>query len=71
MDVADLTLDELLDLIRRAVDGRLAEFLGEDPDEGLEFREEFISEVRSRLASPAEAVPLEAARRRLVILSLR
>ena len=48
--VADLTVDELIQLIQEAVEQKLIEMLG-DPDEELELREG----IRARLRSSLEA----------------
>ena len=48
--VAELTVDELTQLVQEAVEQKLIEMLG-DPDEGLELREE----IRARLRSSLEA----------------
>lgn len=49
--VAELTVDELKQIIQDAVEQKLSEMLG-DPDEGLELREEI--EARLRRSSEAE-----------------
>ena len=48
--VADLTIDELRDLIRAVVIQTLSEMLG-DPDEGLELRDDFAEELLGSLAA--------------------
>ncbi len=50
-EVAELTVDELKQIIQEAVKQKLAEMLG-DPDEGLELREEI--KVRLRRSLEAE-----------------
>ena len=68
--VADLSVDELKDIVRETVTQTLREILS-DPDEGLELREDFTSELRRSLTAVqagAETVPAEevAARSGLV-----
>ena len=46
--VADLTIDEFRDLIRAVVIQTLSEML-DDPDEGLELRDDFTEELLSSL----------------------
>jgi len=46
--VAELTVDELKQIIQEAVEQKLAEMLG-DPDEGLELREEIKARLRRSL----------------------
>lgn len=61
--VADLTVDELRDLIKEVVTQTILEIFG-DPDEGLELREEIKDRLRHSLAAtqadgetrPAQAV---------------
>ena len=48
--VAELTVDELTQLVQEAVEQKLIEMLG-DPDEGLELREG----IRARLRGSLEA----------------
>lgn len=48
--VADLTLDELKELIKEVVTQALSEVLG-DPDEGLELRPEAADQPRRSLAA--------------------
>ena len=47
--VAELTVDELKQIIEEAVEQKLEEMLG-DPDEGLELREEIKARLRPSLA---------------------
>ena len=47
--VADLTIDEFRDLIRAVVIQTLSEMLN-DPDEGLELRDDFAEELLGSLA---------------------
>ena len=61
--VADLTTDELRDLIREVVTSTVAELLG-DPDQGLELRQDIKAALKRSVAAvkgggkttPAEAV---------------
>ena len=48
--VADLTIDEFRDLIRAVVIQTLSEMLN-DPDEGLELRDDFAEELLGSLAA--------------------
>ena len=48
--VADLTIDEFRDLVRAVVIQTLSEML-DDPDEGLELRDDFAEELRDSLAA--------------------
>ncbi len=48
--VADLTIDEFRDLIRAVVIQTLSEMLN-DPDEGLELRDDFAEEFLGSLAA--------------------
>ena len=50
--VADLTIDEFRDLIRAVVIQTLSEML-DDPDEGLELRDDFTEELQSSLSAVA------------------
>jgi hypothetical protein len=51
-NVKDLTIDELEGLIEQ----KILEVLG-DPDSGLELKEEFKRELRSRLENPSRRIP--------------
>lgn len=62
--VAELTIDEFRALIRETVTEVVAELL-DDPDEGLEFREEFVAEMERRLASNRTTIPLSEVAKRL------
>lgn len=57
MKVANLNLEELKALIKEAVKEEIEELL-EDPDRGLELREEFIDELNAALAAK-ERIPIE------------
>ena len=48
--VADLTIDEFRDLVRAVVIQTLSEML-DDPDEGLELRDDFAEELLGSLAA--------------------
>jgi hypothetical protein len=52
LKVADLTLDELKELIKGIVDDRLRELLG-DPDLGLQLGEAVRARLKASLASTA------------------
>ena len=54
--VAELTVDELRALIRETVTEVVAEML-DDPDDVLEFREEFVAEMERRLAGERKTIP--------------
>jgi hypothetical protein len=51
-NVKDLTIDELEGLIEQ----KILEVLG-DPDSGLELKEEFKRELKSRLENPSRRCP--------------
>lgn len=57
MKVANLNLEELKALIKEAVKEEIEELL-EDPDRGLELREEFIEELKAAIAAK-ERIPIE------------
>jgi hypothetical protein len=64
--VADMTQDELLALVRRAVQEALWEYEQEfDPDEGLEFRPEFAEQLRAYLRDRPKGKPADEVMRRL------
>ena len=48
--IADLTVDEFRDLVRAVVIQTLSEML-DDPDEGLELRDDFTEELQGSLAA--------------------
>ncbi len=65
--VADLTIQEFKELIREVVIETLAEVL-EDPDEGLELREDILQRLERSLAeveSGAKTIPAEEVAKRL------
>lgn len=47
--VSDLSVEELKDLIKQTVHETIDDMLG-DPDEGLEFKPEFVREVQESLS---------------------
>jgi hypothetical protein len=54
--VKDLTIEELRELVREAVQQTLFELLG-DPDAGLELREEIKQRLRRSFAAEDEGEP--------------
>ncbi|MCR4315147.1 MAG: hypothetical protein NUW37_02230 [Planctomycetes bacterium] len=64
MKLADMSADELKELIAEVVDEKLREYV--DPDYGLEFREEFIKEVEESVKSK-ERIPLSEVKKKLGI----
>lgn len=58
--VSDLSVEELKDLIKQTVQETIDDMLG-DPDEGLEFREEFVAQLKKSLESDEKMIPLEEA----------
>ncbi len=58
--VAELTVDQLRQIVEEAVEQKLAEMLG-DPDEGLELRDEIKARLRRSLAAERQgAKPIPA-----------
>ena len=57
--VAELTVDELKEIVQEAVEQKLTEMLG-DPDEGLELREEITVRLRRSLEPVLELLQSEA-----------
>ena len=53
--VAELTVDELTQVVQEAVEQKLIEMLG-DPDEGLELREEIKARLRRSLEAEQSGV---------------
>jgi hypothetical protein len=49
MKVADLSTDELKELIGKIVEDKFRELI--DPDIGLEFREDFVKDLESSIKS--------------------
>jgi hypothetical protein len=59
--VAELTVDQLRQIIQEAVEQKISEMLG-DPDEGLELREEIKARLRRSLGaerSGAKGIPAQ------------
>ncbi len=65
MKVAELTVEELKNLIKHAVQEELQRLL-EDPDKGLELSTEIEERLQSSLASTAR-IPFPEAKRRLTL----
>ena len=63
MKIADLTPEELREILREVIEEKLKEFLF-DPDYGLELREEIEERLMASLASK-ERVSLEEVKKRL------
>lgn len=64
--VADMTVDELRNLIAEVVEEKLAEVV--DPDAGLQLRPEFVEQLResqARAARGERGIPLEEVEARL------
>ena len=57
MRVADLTIEELRQIIKEIIDEKFRELLF-DPDEGLELKEEIKQRLRASLLS-TERIPFE------------
>ncbi len=65
--VADLTIDELRELVRETVIQTLQDMLA-DPDEGLELRDDFAAELERSLAAmvaKGKTVPVQEVAARL------
>jgi len=65
--VADLTIQELKDLVREVVIQTLFEMFG-DPDEGLELRDDFAAELQRSLKTveaDGKTIPVQEAAARL------
>lgn len=70
LSVADLTVAELRTLIREVVTETIASLFA-DPDDGLEIREEFETELRRSLQRPAGEQETEGlAARSLQVITL-
>jgi len=63
MKMADLTIDELKVLIKKAVKEEIKDLL-EDPDKGLKLRKEFEERLNTSLASK-ERIPFKEVKKRL------
>ncbi len=62
MKVADLSTDELKELISKVIEEKFREFV--DPDYGLELREDFVQALEASIASK-ERIPFDEVKRRL------
>ena len=62
MKVADLTIDELKDLIGNVFDEKIRKLV--DPDHGLELREDFIKDLKASAASK-KRIPFSEVKKRL------
>lgn len=62
MKVADLSTDELKELIGKIIEDKFKELI--DLDFGLELREDFVHVLKDSIASK-ERVPFEAVKKRL------
>lgn len=62
MKVADLSTDELKELIGKVIEEKFRELV--DPDYGLELREDFVQALETSIASK-ERVPFNEVKRRL------
>jgi hypothetical protein len=63
LKIADLTLEELKNILREVVEEKFREFLF-DPDCGLELREEIEKRLIESISSK-ERIPLEEVKKRL------
>ncbi|MDA8079154.1 MAG: hypothetical protein M0Z79_09485 [Nitrospiraceae bacterium] len=62
MKVADLTTDELKELIGKIIEEKFRELI--DPDIGLELREDFVQALEFSIAS-RERIPFEDVKKKL------
>ncbi len=62
MKVADLTTDELKELISKTIEEKFKELI--DPDLGLELREDFVRALEISIASK-ERIPFEDVKKKL------
>ena len=62
MKVADLSTDELKELISKVIEEKFREFV--DPDYGLELREDFVQALEASIAS-IERIPFDEVKKRL------
>lgn len=62
MKVADLSTDELKELIGKIIEDKLKELI--DPDAGLKLREDFIQDLETSIASK-ERISFDAVKKRL------
>ena len=62
MKVADLSTDELKELISKVIEEKFRELI--DPDIGLEFREDFVKDLESSIKSK-KRISFEDVKKRL------
>jgi hypothetical protein len=62
MKVADLSTDELKELISKVIEEKFRELI--DPDYGLELREDFVQALEASIASK-ERIPFDEVKKRL------
>jgi len=62
MKVADLSTDELKELIGKVIEEKFRELV--DPDYGLELREDFVKALEASIASK-ERIPFNEVKKRL------
>ena len=62
MKVADLSTEELKELIGKIIEEKFRELI--DPDIGLELREDFVQALESSIASK-ERIPFEEVKKKL------
>ncbi len=62
MKVADMSIEELKELIGKVIEEKIRELI--DPDYGLELREEFVQALENSIASK-ERIPFEEVKKRL------
>ena len=62
MKVADLSTDELKELISKVIEDKFRELI--DPDIGLEFREDFVKDLESSIKSK-KRIPFGDVKKRL------
>ena len=62
MKVADLSTEELKELIGKVIEEKFRELI--DPDFGLELREDFVKALETSIASK-DRVPFDEVRKRL------
>ena len=62
MKVADLSTDELKELIGKIIEEKFRELI--DPDLGLELKEDFVQALESSIASK-ERIPFEYVKKKL------
>jgi hypothetical protein len=62
MKVADLSTDELKELISKVIEDKFRELV--DPDYGLELREDFVQALEASIAAK-ERIPFDEVKKRL------